>query len=465
MKHPVRMAAAASLTWAALASPALGAEATTIGERYADGLDSRLAAQRLADAARGVGYTATAHTSGRSAADAWDDGLDAAVFGVFGHANAGLAQTDEGAGGAPSQYLVAGFPGDTGGSNVALWSDYLPFLDVDWMKLAVFAGCDTALSSEWEGSWLDRARELGVDSVLAFRQLVFYPASCTTNCDYSGNYLWGRFSTYARAGDPVRTAISKAVADLTAKEGSGDGWESYVVGGSVANPGAVRITPAGDGQALTSKPLGIDPFDPLALTVTERRALTVEGQPVEDRATAEGVAYRLDADGDLIWLQAPASTRGTSELDDAAVRAAALRFLDEHVAAFDAGAQALTGTEAVAHAEGERLQRLTWRRMTGDVPAAERVTVEVDRRTGAVTFLSVARAGERLAGAPIAREAAIAAARTAADDAGTVQDARLDVWDRARWTVTFARDGGRVPAVKKVTVDASTGDVVAVRST
>jgi len=151
--------AAACVAFSVTSAAAFGAQATSIGERYDDGLDSRLAARYLADAARDVGYASSAHLSGRSAADAWDDGLRAAVFGVFGHANAGLAHLDEGAGGAKDQFLVAGFLGDTGPEHVAFWSDYLPFIDVDWMKLAVFAGCYTANYSEYQGSWPDKARE------------------------------------------------------------------------------------------------------------------------------------------------------------------------------------------------------------------------------------------------------------------------------------------------------------------
>jgi len=459
--HRACAAVAACLVSAVLAAPALGAEATTIGERYADGLDSRLAAQRLADAARAVGYTSTGHVSGRLAADAWEDGLRSAVFGAFGHANAGLAHIDEGVGGGKDQYLIAGFLGDAGGDNMAFWSDYLPFADVDWMKLAVFAGCDTALSSDVFGSWLERARELGVDSVIGFRDLVFYPASCTS-CDYSGNYVWTRFSTYARVGDPIRVALSKAVHDLTALEGSPDGWNTYSIGGSVADPGGVRLTPASDGAALTSKPFGIDPFDPLALAVTQRRALEVGGRSVRDHLTAEGVAYRLDDAGELTWLQAPASTRGVVALSAEAAREAAVRFLRAHVAAFDPAELALTADEPATHASGERLRRLTWRRSIDGIPGPAAITVEVDQRTGAVTYLSVARAAGSADGVAADREDAIAAARRAVEAHSRVTSAELDVWDRARWAVTFAGDGGDLA---RVTIDAATGELLSVRRT
>jgi len=252
---------------------------------------------------------------------------------------------------------------------------------------------------------------------------------------------------------------------LTAKEGSADGWDSYRIGGSVADPSVVRLTPASDGQGLTSKPLGIDPFDPFALTVTSQRAVTLAGHEMHDYTTAEGVEYRLDHRGELVWLQAPVATRGDLDLAPQEAEAAALRFLSAHVPAFDASSFRLISDEEIAHSADERLRRLTWRRKNDGTAGPAAITVEVDRRTGAVVFLAVARVQADAREPAVDRDAAISAARRALDGGGTLLDARLDVWDRARWIVTFEDGAGPAPNVVRVSVDAITGEVHTIRRT
>lgn len=462
----VRMvrAVVGALLCTAFAVPAMATAAdpaTMVGERYDDGLDSRLSAQHLAQAASAVGYAAATHASGRPAQAAWSDGLDATVYGLFGHANAGLFQTDETA---SDEFLAAGLFGAGGyGSNVRLWSDYLPFVDVDDMKLAILAGCYTANSDPDLGSFPQQGRELGIDSVVGFTGLVYYPANCTS-CNYSGSLFWDRFSVYAGGGASVGTALSKAAADLRASEGDPGGWDSWYVGGAADFPAGVRLTPAGSGEPLNAKPFGIDPFDPLALSMTSSRSVTVDGRSYTDQETAEGVSLRREQEsGDLVWLSAPVSTQGDEQLSADAARKQAVEFAESFVRWFEASSFVLTSQEDVSHIEGDSIERFTWRSRTPDGrPGPGAVTVELDRRTGAVVDFSAARVSPQHTAGTIDQATAVEAAMQTVRGEGRVTTVAQDVWERQRWTVTIEGAPGRTPDTARVVVDGRTGEVISV---
>jgi hypothetical protein len=437
-----------------------------IGERYADGLDSTVAAQRVGEASRAVGYQSSWYTSGRLAEDGWYDGIESAVYGIFGHANAGLTQTDEQPPGADDQFIVAGHLGDAWPSNVYAWGDYLPYIDVDFMKLALLAGCYTANSDPDLGSFMEQGRQLGIDSIVGFTGLVYYPASCTT-CNYSGNYFWERFAVYGRNGDSVGLALSKAAADLRAKEGDADGWDAWRVGGAAANPSAVRLTPAGDGEWLNSKPFGIDPFDPFALTVTSSEQVRTDDRSYTDHATTAGVSFRLDNEtGDLVWLSAPASTRGERALTTEDAKRAAMEFVERFVDWFDVEDALLVSQNPITRAGGDARHRLVWRAATASgAPGPAAVAVEVDRRTGSVVDLNAFRVSPETTAFAVKEADAVEVALEAVGNRGEVRRVERDVWTAPRWVVTIDHGGERTPNTERVLVSGVTGRVVSVTST
>lgn len=94
------------------------------------------------------------------------------------------------------------------------------------------------------------------------------------------------------------------------------------------------------------------------------------------------------------------------------------------------------------------------------------MTVEVDRRTGAVVFLSAAEPKERSTEKfAISKEEAVDTARKN-PGGGELKSARADFWERPRWTVTIdQRDGEPTPRLVKVTVDGESGEVASTSST
>lgn len=315
---------------------AAGVEGAALGRRYNDKLDSRLSASALASATRSLGYTGSASTNGRDATEAWNDTRGAAVIGYFGHANAGLFQVDEGATNNSDQFISAGRETDlvSGNANRRRWSEFLPFADVDDLRLAVLAGCYTANDDDIFGQFSDMGAQRGIDAVVGFAGLVYYPATASGTAigetNYSGNYFWSRFSAYAKNGDTVATALSKARTDIVAKEGSAQGWGAYRIGGSVSTPGSTRIKPSTAGQAATSRPFGLEPFTLTDLTVTSSAPGTSAIGDTTERSTTEGVTFRTLKDGTLLDLHAPASTLGELALGLSKAREAAIAFARPH---------------------------------------------------------------------------------------------------------------------------------------
>lgn len=447
-------------------SAAAPPEATMIGRRFDDGLDSRLSSQEVSRALNSLGYSSVAHAGGHSAADAWSDGLSTAVFGAFGHGNAGIVQTDEGPTDEEDEILAAGDLLDISAGNLWFWGNYLHYIDVDDMRLAIFAGCYTANTDPEWGSFGTVAEERGVDSVVGFSDLVYFPAECA-DCNYSGNYFWSRFSTYASQGDTVGTALSKSRADLVAKEGDAAGWDKWRLHGALDRPGDVRLAPAASGTAWNSRPYGIDPFDLVALEATSRQANTVEGREVVDVGTTEGVGYRVDNDtGQLLWLSAPTSLRGEESLSDDEVERRALDFARSNVPGFEPFSGAITRTRP-SREEGDAVSGVRWRVTLPSGLGPEIIEVEVDRRTGAVVYFSAAR------GAGVATEIgvdgthAVATAKRALNDgAAEVVSVVSETWERPTWTVTLDRTGQRrTPDFVRVHVDARSGQVLAKTST
>ena len=454
---------------------ASAAEQASLGQMYADGLDSRLSATTFADMARQAGYTSYGYSAGRSADDAWLDGLSSSMLGLFGHANAGIFQTADGPTVAENEILGVGPETDLVSTytGMRLFSEYLPFIDVDDMRLLVVAGCYTARDDPWLGSFTDLPVRRGVDAVVTFPDLVYFPSSTpgkpVADTNYSGNYFWNRFSYHFGSGATLAVALARARTDLIAKEGSGGGWDRYQIHGSVANPAGVLLRPAGAGQPWTSDPLPtLDFLGFSALTssrVTETTGPT--GGVVWTVETTEGVSYRQTADGTVLDAVGVPTTSGPVTLSEAAAASRADRFLDAVLAA-SADELNRTATTTAGHGEGQQVVQTVYRTGSADRPGARQVVVEVDRRSGAVVYFADVRADVRGAAldAPVVSEReAVATAREHTGLATATATAVADSWDTSRWIVTLdagesGRPGFEVPNVARVVVDATTGAVI-----
>jgi hypothetical protein len=339
------------------------------------------------------------------------------------------------------------------------WGEYLPFTDVDDVRLAVMAGCYTANAHPSFGQFSDIGTRKGIDSIVGFPGLVYYPSTCT-NCAYSGNYFWERFSLYAKNGNTVANALSKARTDLVGKEGSAGGWGTYQIAGSVPSPGSVRITPVGAGTAMTSQPLGVDPYSMSSLTVATSTSGTSPMGETQEVETTEGISYRrLAATSKLLDVAAPASTDGAITLSVADAETAARGFVERESNTLDGWA--LVDSRTMSHTDGERLAAFEWRVLNEGVPGADIVTVEVDRRTGAVTYFSHVWANPDASEFALTADEATAIASGLVDVAGAQVSAAPDVWNRPRWTVTVDRGlDGLVPDVDRLVIDGLTGDVL-----
>jgi hypothetical protein len=444
----------------------------SVGQMYADGLDSRLASTSFADMSRQAGYASYGYTTAQTADDAWSDGLSSAMLGLFGHANAGIFQTADGPTVAQNQILGVGPDTDVLPSytDMRLFSEYLPFLDVDDLRLLVVAGCHTAGDDPWLGSWTDLPVRRGVDAVVTFPELVYYPSStpgkAIADTNYSGNYFWNRFSYHFGSGAALGVALARARTDLLAKEGTGGGWDGYQVHGSVANPAGLLLRPASSGQPWTSNPLPTPDFIFFsALTptrVTETTGPT--GDVVRTVETAEGVSYRQAADGAVLDAVGVPTTTGAVTLSEAAAASRADRFLDT-VLASSGDQLSRIATTTAAHGEGQQVVQAVYRTGSADRPGARQVVVEVDRRSGAVVYFADVRGAAADAPVVVPADEAIATARQHTGLTTATATAVADSWDTSRWIVTLdagesGRPGFEVPDVTRVIVDATTGAVL-----
>lgn len=456
---------------ALLSSPSQAASGVNIGQRYNDGLDSRHSAASFTSAANAMGYDARGHTGGRSATDTFNDGIGASVMGLFGHANAGIFQTDEGPTDPEDAILAAGTATDAVSpyANLRFVTEYFPYLEADDMRLMVLAGCYTSLNGPW-GNFNDAAVSRGVDSVIGFSGLVYFPATSpgtsAGSANYSGNYFWDRFGYHSRTGVTISTALYRARTDLVAKEGSAGGWNKHVIRGAVGNPAGVRLRPAGNGEPLNSQPLATLPFTtfggltPTASTTTEDG----DGAELTDVTTAEGVQYRQRQDGTVLDAVGTPSAEGEVTLTAAEARTAAEDFAKANVPGFGTHWR-LVADETVSHTEGDAVRLLRWRTVTGGRDAAREVTVELDRRTGAAVYFSAARGTADGAAFPVTAGQAEATARELTGDRTTTATVVADTWNASRWTVTFDRgltgwSEARVPDSDRLVIDARTGKVL-----
>ncbi len=463
-----------------------------------DGLNTSVAAQQVGSALTAIGYANTTYPSGRTAKQAWDDGANDAVFGVFGHANAGVISTDEGP---VSEYQLLYASCPYGPYCYSLyqekfWSDYLPFIYVDDMRLAILAGCDTANVHPVYGSFGQVGKERGIDSIIGFTDLIYSPANCGENCLYSGNYFWSRFAAYVRNGDTVVNALSKAGNDLYAREGSYQGYDKYKIEGALANPGDVRLVPAAYGEPYNSQPLGgssssstsnlpsrpadillapsffgellnsqlvgpTDTFNLNGLTTSSEHPLTIDNRQVWDRETTQGISYRIDANTkELLWLMAPASTTGQTKLTEDEAWRAASDFADRYVPWFEEADGVVTASRP-NHLDGDELFGYSWRIGTVSGPGPRLVEIEVDRRTGAIVHYAQAVASPSVMALAISREDAISNAQEAVGTVTTVESAVSEVWNQPVWLVTLNRAGENLtPDLLYIVIDGQTGEVV-----
>jgi hypothetical protein len=435
---------------------AVAEESRTIGDQYLDGLDSRHSAAAIAQMASGAGYDATTASNGQTADNAWSDALNSSLFGFFGHADAGVLQVKDRAGIDSDEYVGAGTTTEVLPlySNYRFWTEFAPYVDIDDMRLAILAGCYTANSHESLGDFEDVARSRGVDATVAFPGLVYYPSKCTA-CVYSGNYFWDRFAVHYGGGATLSVALSRARTDLVNKEGSAGGWDRYRVTGSVISPGSVKLRPEGSGEPVTSQPLGTTAYTMDSLTVTGTRPLT-DGQV--EQTTSEGVLVRRDAAGRVLDVWAPSSTTGSTAFGAETLRATSRAFVSSVAGGDD---WTLAAEEELFHLDGERLARFTWTR-AGSTP--EVVDIEVDQRTGAVTFLGRAQAAQPATGS--ASVTASEALRIALDHSALnaeVVDVERRTWGQHLWIVRTRNGDDRGPLGpqhQELTVDAITGEVI-----
>jgi hypothetical protein len=458
--------------------------AVAIGRLYNDTMDTRLSAERFGQAMAASAYVTASFSGGRTSFDTWNDGQRSSVIAIFGHSNSGIIQTDEGPTDAQDEIVAAGtngtlsFQTDTYGATSGLlslgvaidpghwtfWKDYLPFVDADDVLLAILAGCFTANFDPSLGSFLDVGRERGMDAVVGWTGLSFYPSGGCVDCDYSGNFFFGRFSFYLQTGDTVSLALSKARADLVAKEASAGGWDTWLIGGALSVPGDTRTAPARVGQPLNSSILGLAPFNVAALTPSSRMDVAVAGASFTDVQTAEGVVYRLDAAGALSSVIAPASTAGASRITTDAARAAAESFAAREFAWIHPGRLTLITSTATSHAPGEARHAFVWRSLTGGAPGPALLAIDVDLHTGAVVYAQAIEQRPATTAFSVDRERAIGIAAAAVPGAQLL-DVRSEVWTEPRWVVRWTRQRSLFPDVTEVIVNGVTGRILSIAKT
>lgn len=480
----------AALTAVLLIAPptAHAADGVTVGDHWQDGYDTRYQAYRIGTVATNLGYNMVVDLNGRMSTPTWEDITDAAVFGFFGHANAGFIKTKDD----PGHWINGGFAWTDyqyADEDERFISEYYPYSDVDEVRLAIFSGCYTTLAEPKRYGYLVEASVArGVDAVVSFPGLVYSPntpaGTPMSETNYSGGYFWNRAAYYLGRGNTINAALQKAVSDLIAKEGRGRGYQRYRIHGSVDQPGSVRLKPAGSGEPLTSDPSwevervdGTAAYAAVAALTPTATSTSTGGPagPLTEVRTAQGVDYRLDAGGELFDLSAATATSGavTYSMDQA--RQMAHAFAREHADGFD-GTWSLVEEQSLSHVGDDSLGRFGWRPDVDGRSGPRQVVVEVDRRTGAVTYYLDAAAQAGGTEFALSREQAVDAARRTAGaltgQLGAEQISAVpDVWDRPRWVVTLDRglrgpEGGhQTPDVLQIDIDAATGAVLAVSGT
>lgn len=411
----------------------------------------------MAEAARSAGYTGAASLNGRTANQAFADGKAAAIWAFFGHSDAGILSTYDAAYNADDQYMIAGKQTDVVPLyvNTRGWSEYLPVADVDDIRLAIAAGCYTARSDAGYGSFPEAGTRLGMDSVVTFNDLVYFPAWCP-NCVTSGNYFWDRAAAHLESGTSISTALARARTDLVAREGNDKGWGSYRIAGAAANPGAVKLRPAGPGDSSLDLPAaGIQPY---RLSSLHRSGTSAAPTGHSIISTEEGVELRLDQDGHLVDVWAPATVTGPVTISKDDVAGIATTFLEQlpDTAALLADDPTVRATRHVA---GEELFEVRF--ATTGIERPAQAVVEIDRRTGAVVYGTVTRPEHETTQTQttVSEAEAVAIARASLSEQTSLVRAHPDPWSPAHWVVHLrGREPDGMPNFLRVTID-ETGEV------
>ncbi|MBA2944859.1 PepSY domain-containing protein [Streptomyces himalayensis] len=233
----------------------------------------------------------------------------------------------------------------------------------------------------------------------------------------------------------------------------------------------MKLKPAGAGEPLDSDPLATEAFPGFAqLTlVTTTTSTGPDGTEVADVITAEGVLYRARPDGTVLDAMGTPTTSGEVALSTDQARETAQRFAEANLLGFTTDWQ-IVADEPISHLAGDALQLLRWRPVDAGKAGAREVTVEIDRRTGAVVYFSATGGGadageEPTAAFAVSESEAVAAAREAVGDDRGIATAVADTWQTSRWIVTVDRGlTGRPEAlvhdVDRIEIDARTGAVL-----
>lgn len=449
-------ALSAALTLGVAASASGQSHVTTVGQFGPDANETRPAASAIATAARHAGYTGTAYTNGRTADQAFADGKDAAIWAFFGHSDAGILSTYDAPDNANDQYMIAGDQADVVSLyvNTRTWSEYLPAVDVDDVRLAIVGGCYSARTDAGYGSFPEAGTRLGMDSVVTFNSLVYFPAYCP-DCITSGNYFWDRASTYLDNGTSIVTALAQARTDLVAREGDDKGWGSYRIAGAASNPGGVKLRPAGPGSTtLSALTIGTTPVS-LAHLMTQAQRNSARGSFTR----ADGTTLRVDSAGRPLDVTAPAALRGVDIMGRTTATKVAQRFLSDWPGSDSLAHQPPSSIHLTHHVRGEHLVAVAWR------PTGRRGTqalVEVDRRTGSVTYAALSKA-PRLRDAShmtVDKTMAVSIARAALRERASLVSVERDPWNRSLWVVHLrGPEPDGMPNHALVSVNGVTGEV------
>lgn len=179
--------------------------------------------------------------------------------------------------------------------------------------------------------------------------------------------------------------------------------------------------------------------------------------------TEEGVTLRRDAaTGRLVAVVATTSTEGDELLTAEEAAERANTFLGQVDGAPDLVLNA-ADAEATAHGDGESLFAFGGSTQARSRGAAERVDLEVDRRTGAVTYFGWAMTEIVSTARAITRAEAAQLAAAALPAGAEVTGVSVHDWDRAYWVVesrTEATSPVLAPSNHRVLIDAADGRIV-----
>lgn len=446
-----------ALTLAALPllpSAASAEDASSLGYVAPDGLDTRLAAKAISEAAAAVGYTAHTHLNGQTPTEAWNSMRDSQVVAWFAHSAPGYVTTKDNADPYQRQYIVSGatpMERVLPAPNTRAWLEYRPYLDVDDVKLAILAGCRTALKNEVsQDHFPEVGKHVGIDSLVTYRQDVFFPGGNTAT---SGNYYWQRAANYLANGQPIRRALDWARSDLQAKEGSAQGWGSYLITGTVTSPEEVRLTGTKAGQASTSNLLAALPIDlsPLAVPVSlTSGSLLVTEDP-------NGTVTRRDpSSGRVVDVLATPTKAGLVSFTDDALVQRASQFTSDLIGE-SVSSWASTSSE-VSHVPGQDALMVEWR------TAHRLITAEVDKRSGAVTYWNDAQAPTGTASqvGPEMTEHEAFQLASSVEPADVISLSTVREWGSTKF-IFASRIASEAPGAEElkrlITVDATSGDV------